>query len=149
MAVPEPDHNPADRPAGEPEERVADSLRAAVERTLAASAAPAVETRQRAQELLDEVVRRGRSARQEASRRGEAARDEVVRRGEQAGERLADVIAELRPADRDAIDAIGERLVALERRLGGLERLLRDNKAEPKPRVEPEEGTSEPHSSAG
>ena len=59
---------PADRA-----ERVGDALRAAVERTLAATADSATETRQRAQSLLDDVVRRGQVAREEVTRRGEEA----------------------------------------------------------------------------
>src|SRR5207247_6762051 len=45
-----------------PDRRVADALRAAVERTLAATAGSAAMTRDRATELLDEVARRGREA---------------------------------------------------------------------------------------
>lgn len=151
--------DPAGTPGRDSAERVGDQLRAAVERTLAATAAPAAETRQRAQELLDEVVRRGRSAREQATRRGEAAREEVVRRGEQAGERIADVISELRPAEPEAQAALAAQIEALERRIEGLERLLASAAAErppeqpeaadSNPRVKPEEGPSEPSSGAG
>ena len=145
-----------DRPAAagaDPADRVGEALRAAVERTLAATAAPAAETRQRASELLDEVVRRSRSAREQATRRGEAAREEVVRRGEQAGERIADVFSELRPADTDALGTIAARLEALELRLSGLERQLRTEQAPQQgvsnPRPEAETDTSKPASGAG
>lgn len=151
--------DPAAGTGGEPHERVGDSLRAAVERTLAATAAPAAETRQRAQELLDEVVRRGRSAREQASRRGEAAREEVVRRGEQAGERIADVISDLRPADSDALESIAGRIGALEQRFEAIERLLRSERAEraggagsqaeSNPQPESEERGPGAHSSGG
>lgn len=146
-----PGSDPAD-----PADRVGEALRAAVERTLAATAAPAAETRQRAAELLDEVVRRSRSARQQATRRGEAAREEVVRRGEQAGERIADVISELRPADSDALGTIAARLEALELRLSGLEARLRTEPPSEEPtetqanaRPEAESKPSEPGSGAG
>jgi polyhydroxyalkanoate synthesis regulator phasin len=43
---------------------VTESLRTAVERTLAATAGTAAETRGRAQELLDEVARRGQRTRE-------------------------------------------------------------------------------------
>lgn len=43
---------------------VTDSLRAAVERTIAATAGTASETRGRAQDLLDEVARRGQRTRE-------------------------------------------------------------------------------------
>lgn len=161
--MPEPGSDTSEGAVPEPAERAGDSLRAAVERTLAATAAPAAETRQRAQELLDEVVRRGRSAREQATRRGEAAREEVVRRGEQAGERIADVISELRPAEPEALASIAARMEALERRLEGLEGLLRADRAgapapetqteartaKSNPRVKPEGRPSQPSSGAG
>src|SRR5687768_11497818 len=145
MAAPEED-SPAAAGAdpADPAERVGEALRAAVERTLAATAAPAAETRQRAAELLDEVVRRSRSARDQATRRGEAAREEVVRRGEQAGERIADVFSDLRPADTDALETIAARLEALELRLSGLERRLRTER----PSDPPSEGRPDPRPEA-
>lgn len=125
----------------------ADALREAVARTLTATAEGAVETRERAAELLDEVVRRGVAAREEVSRRGaaareevgrrrdaareevtrrrDAARDEVSRRGEEAGARLAEALAELRPAEGSGEGPLSERIRALETRLGSLERILR------------------------
>jgi polyhydroxyalkanoate synthesis regulator phasin len=66
----------------------AEALRAAVERTLAATAGSASEAGQRARNLLDDVTRRGEAAREEVSRRGEAAREEVSRRGEAAREQV-------------------------------------------------------------
>jgi hypothetical protein len=53
--------------SGEPKREsggVADGLRTAVERTIAATAGTAAETRGRAQELLDEVARRGQRTRE-------------------------------------------------------------------------------------
>lgn len=110
--------------AREGAEGVGDALRAAVERTLAATAGPASETRARAQELLDEVVRRG-----------QAAREDLTRRGEEASARLADAITELRAADRDDLGLLSERIAALEGRLGSLERLF---KGQSNPKVEDE-----------
>jgi polyhydroxyalkanoate synthesis regulator phasin len=154
MAAPTEDHPAA--AGADPADRVGEALRAAVERTLAATSAPAAETRQRAAELLDEVVRRSRSAREQATRRGEAAREEVVRRGEQAGERIADVFSDLRPADGDALETIAARLEALELRLSGLERRLRTEQASERPsggqsnpEPEAEARPSEPASGAG
>lgn len=92
-------------------EAVGEALRSAVERTLAATAESAAGTRDRAQGLLDDVVRRGQSA-----------REEVARRGESATARLAEAIGELRAADRETLDRVAERLSALERRLSALER---------------------------
>jgi polyhydroxyalkanoate synthesis regulator phasin len=54
------------------ERGVGDALRAAIERTLQATAGPAATTRERAGELLDEVVRRGRGARDEIARQVES-----------------------------------------------------------------------------
>jgi polyhydroxyalkanoate synthesis regulator phasin len=64
-------HQPEDKldgvSSGEPQPEsggVADGLRTAVERTIAATAGTAAETRGRAQELLDEVARRGQRTRE-------------------------------------------------------------------------------------
>jgi polyhydroxyalkanoate synthesis regulator phasin len=91
-------------------EAVGEALRTAVERTLAATAESASGTRERAQELLDDVVRRGQSA-----------REEVTRRGESATSRLADAIGELRAVDSEGLRRISERLAAVEQRLDALE----------------------------
>lgn len=105
-------------------EGVGDALRAAVERTLAATADSATGTRQRAQGLLDDVVRRG-----------QVARDEVARRGESAGARLAEAIGELRAADQADLGALQDRVADLEARLGRLEA---ENAGLAKPEVEGE-----------
>lgn len=110
-----------------------EALRSAVERTLAATAESATGTRDRAQGVLDDVVRRGRSA-----------REEVARRGESATSRLADAIGELRAADGEAIRRIGERLDGIERRLAALEGAGAPDKGEPKASVEVETGPLEP-----
>ena len=105
-------------------ERVGDALRTAVERTLAVTAGSATETRQRAQGLLDDVVRRG-----------QVAREEVTRRGESATARLAEAIGELRTADGEELGELRERLETLERRLAALEAR---QSIETKAQVEPE-----------
>lgn len=123
-------------PGGEEGERPGEALRSAVERTLAATAGSAAETRQRARDLLDEVSRRGEAAREELARRGEAAREEVTRRGgaakdevqrvgEEAGSRLSEAIAELRSSSREDLSRISERIGALEERLAAIEGALR------------------------
>ena len=104
----EPTPDPGTR-AGD-SEGVGEALRAAVERTLTATADSATGTRQRAQSLLDDVVRRGQEA-----------REEVARRGEEASSRLADAISELRSADAAEVEALRSRLEAVERRLTTLE----------------------------
>jgi hypothetical protein len=98
---------PQDSQAPDPEGQggVADSLRAAVERTMKATAGSAAE---RAGELVDDVVQRGREARDELGRRGQAAGVGLVRRGQ------------------EATGEVGRRLELLERRLAELEQRLAD-----------------------
>jgi polyhydroxyalkanoate synthesis regulator phasin len=87
---------------------VADALRTAIERTLAATAPAAAQTRERAGELVDEIARRGQDAREEIARRGQ----ELSRRGQ------------------DAQAELSRQLEALERRLASIEELLRRDDAE-------------------
>ena len=98
---------------------VAESVRAAVERTMRATAGSAATTRERAGELVDDVVRRGRDARDELARRGQEAGAELARRGQ------------------EATGEMGRRLELLETRLADLERRLA---AEPGAPVEGEAG---------
>ena len=91
--MPAPDASPPEHPPpAESPERAGDALRAAVERTLSATADSATGTRQRAQSLLDDVVRRGQEA-----------REEVARRGEEATTRLAEAIGDLRSAETEEV----------------------------------------------
>jgi polyhydroxyalkanoate synthesis regulator phasin len=85
---------------------VAESVRAAVERTMRATAGSAATTRERAGELVDDVVRRGRDARDELARRSQEAGAELARRGQ------------------EATGEVGRRLEVLERRLADLESRL-------------------------
>jgi polyhydroxyalkanoate synthesis regulator phasin len=65
---------------GPAEERgLPEALRAAIERTLAATSGPASGTRERAQELLDEVARRGQEARDRLTRQMRIATGEELR----------------------------------------------------------------------
>lgn len=106
------------------ESGVADALRAAVERTMRATAGSAAEGRERAGELVDEVVRRGQEARDELARRGQEAGAELARRGQ------------------EATGEVGRRLERLERRLAELEENLGAHRGEPGPGVEGEDGGS-------
>ena len=96
--------------AGSGAEAVGDALRSAVEKTLAATADSATGTRDRAQGLLDDVVRRGQSA-----------REQMTKRGEVATNRLADAIADLRAADGADLEQLAERLGEVEARLRAVE----------------------------
>lgn len=107
---------------------VSEALRSAIERTFAATADSAAETRERAGELLDDAARRGQEAREEVSRRGHEAREEVVRRGQEAREapravvdRIGSTFQRLRGGDPAAmqreIDALRKRVKELEKQL--------------------------------
>jgi polyhydroxyalkanoate synthesis regulator phasin len=102
---------------------ISEALRKAVEATFSATAGSAQETRERASELLDEAVRRGRGARDEVLRRGQEAREEVARRGRDARE-------EVTKRGQEARDQVGTRveteLRSISERLAKLEAALRD-----------------------
>jgi polyhydroxyalkanoate synthesis regulator phasin len=94
-----------DQPKPAHERGLPEALRAAIERTLAATAGQASETRERAQELLDEVARRGQEARERVTR-------------------------QMRIASGEEVSGLLEQIEALEQRIAALEREL--EKAEPK-----------------
>jgi polyhydroxyalkanoate synthesis regulator phasin len=120
MPEPPPSNPDPDRTASE--SGVADSVRAAVERTMRATAGSAATTRDRAGEMVDEVVRRGRDAGSELARKGQEAGAEVVRRG------------------LEATGEVGRRLELLEQRLAELEeRLVAEGKGDDRGAVEGEE----------
>jgi polyhydroxyalkanoate synthesis regulator phasin len=85
--------------SSEPERGLPENLRPAIERTLAATAGPAAGTREPAQDLLDEVARRGQEARG----------------------RVADAIEELRLAGARDVRSLEGRLESLEHRIAALE----------------------------
>ena len=80
--------------------RVSDSLRHAIESTFAATLGSGGDPRERASELLDEVARRGRGAREQVVRKGQEASADVIGRVEEElrsiSERLAKLEASLR-----------------------------------------------------
>jgi polyhydroxyalkanoate synthesis regulator phasin len=107
-------------------EAVGEALRSAVERTLAATAESASGTRERAQDLLDDVVRRGQSAGQR-----------VARGSETATARLAEAIGELRAADSEGLQRLAQRLDAVEGRLDALEAVRGAAAKRPEPEPSP------------
>jgi polyhydroxyalkanoate synthesis regulator phasin len=127
--------DPSDKERGSaplvPAEAVGDAVRQAVERTLAATAESASGTRRRAQDLLDDAVRRG-----------QVAREQVTRRGEEATSRLAEAISELRSVDDESIARLSGRIEALEARIAALEAGSGSNS---NPEVKVEESPSAPH----
>jgi len=110
---------------------VQEALRAAVERTLAATAGSASETRGRAQELLDDVARRGQEARDTVGRRGQEAREASA----SVTTRVVEAIQEMRLASGEEVRALEQQLAAIERRVSDLEQRSRD---EPAPGSEPQ-----------
>ena len=104
-------------PDGE-EGRVTDALRAAIERTMAATAPAAGQTRERAEELVEGISKRGQEARGELARRGQEAGAEIARLGQEARDALS----------RRGLEATGElrsQLDLLEKRLASIEDVLK------------------------
>ncbi|MGH2922918.1 MAG: hypothetical protein ACRDKH_02675 [Solirubrobacterales bacterium] len=101
---------------------LSEALRKAVESTFSATAGSATDSRERAAELLDEAVRRGRDARDEVVRRGQEAREEVARRGQEAREQVV-------RRGQEARDELGSRveteLRSISDRLAKLEAAIR------------------------
>jgi polyhydroxyalkanoate synthesis regulator phasin len=100
-----------------------EALRAAVERTLAATADAGADTRGRAQDVLDEVARRGRGAREASAA---------------VTSRLVEAIQEMRLATGDEVKALGDQIEALDRRIAALERDLEHRRPGSGPEVEGE-----------
>lgn len=103
-----------------------DALRTAVERTFAATAGSASDTRERAGELLDEVTRRGAGAREAVEGAGRA----VVRRGQGAGEAPRAFAARLLGRVRGTGSGGQDELVALRKEVETLRRRLAELEAE-------------------
>jgi polyhydroxyalkanoate synthesis regulator phasin len=131
----------SDRGASDQQGGLSEALRNAVERTFAATAGSAAETRERAGDLLDDVARRGTEARGAV----EDARRAVVRRGQEAGERPRALASRLLDAIRgaregDEVEALRAEVSRLRRRIAELEqgsraRALVDRaKSKPKPK---------------
>ena len=119
--------------AGEDKRKVAESLRTAVERTFAATADSAAETRGRAQDLLDEVAKRGQGAREasaEAAQKvvGAAERMRGPSKGDVRGieERLEEIELTLK-----ALSARVAELDDLSKRVSKLESLAPRVESEP------------------
>ena len=99
------------------EGRVAEALRLAIERTLAATAPAAGQTRERAGEFVDELSKRGQGAREQLARRGQEAGAEIARLGQEAREALSRRGLEATGELRSQLDLLEKRLAAVEERL--------------------------------
>ena len=98
-----------DEPRSPQEGGLPDALRAAVERTLQATADSAAGGRERTAEVLDEVARRGQEARDASAT---------------IAARIVEAIGEMRLARGEDVSALSERVAALEQRLETIERGL-------------------------
>ena len=96
---------------------VADALRAAIERTLAATAPAAGQTRERAGEIVGEISKRGQDAREELARRSQEAGAEIARLGQDARDALSRRGVEATSELRSQLDALEKRLASVEDRL--------------------------------
>jgi polyhydroxyalkanoate synthesis regulator phasin len=96
---------------------VPDSVRTAIERTFAATAEGAAETRERAGAALDEVSRRGREAREAVAGRAQEARESSTG----AATKVIEAIEGMRLASRDDVRALSEKVEELSRRVAELE----------------------------
>jgi polyhydroxyalkanoate synthesis regulator phasin len=104
---------------------VPDAVRRAVDRTFQSTVGSAGSTRERAQELVDDVLR---IAEEGAARAGRGVR-EVGRQAEAAGvpERLREAIGDLRFATREDLRALTSEVEALSERVRQLEARLRES----------------------
>jgi polyhydroxyalkanoate synthesis regulator phasin len=103
---------------------VPDAVRRAVERTFQSTLGSGPLTRERAQELADDVLRR---AEEGAVRAGRGVRKAGVRQREAAagvGDRLRDAITEIRSIGGDEISQLRSEVEQLRRRVDDLERQL-------------------------
>ena len=94
-----------------------DSLRAAIERTFAATAEGAAETRDRAGAALDELARRGREAREAFTGRAQDARESSAG----AATRVIEAIEGMRLASHEDLRELAKQVEELSRRIDRLE----------------------------
>jgi polyhydroxyalkanoate synthesis regulator phasin len=110
---------------------VPDAVRRAVERTFQTTLGSSPLTRERAQELADDVLRRAESSAARAGRgvrkAGERQRDAAVG----VGDRLRDAIAEIRSIGGDEIANLRSEIENLRRRIDALERELGERENRP------------------
>ena len=109
---------------------ISESLRHAIESTYAATVGSAGEGRERVAELLDDVTRRGREAREQVVRRGQEAREQVVRRGQEARH---EVVRRGQEGAAEVVGRLEEELRAISERLAKLEATLRSQQGDDPP----------------
>lgn len=99
------------------EQSVPDGVRTAIERTFAATAEGAAETRERAGEMLDEVSRRGREARKTVAGHAQDARESSAG----AAGKVIEAIEGMRLASREELRELSKQVEELTRRVDELE----------------------------
>jgi hypothetical protein len=128
----------AETPSQTDDSGVADALRAAIDRTLAATAPAAGQTRERAGEIVGGISKRGQDAKDELARRGEEAGAEIARLGQEARDALSKRGLEATGELRSQLDALEKRLASVEDRLkavqtpAGAEPDSQEGKTQPK-----------------
>lgn len=118
------------------EPTVADALRQAIDRTLAATAPAASQTRERAEDLVDGIAKRGQEARDELARRGQEAGAEIARRGQEAREALAKRGQGATSELRGQLETLERRLASIEDALAGLRAEKPADQGKPNPKAE-------------
>jgi polyhydroxyalkanoate synthesis regulator phasin len=101
---------------------VPDAVRRAVARTIQSTLGPATLTRERAQELADEVLRRAEDRAARAGRGVRGAGQKPREAAVEVGDRLRDAIADLRGPTADDIEQLRSELELLRLRVDQLER---------------------------
>jgi polyhydroxyalkanoate synthesis regulator phasin len=100
---------------------VPDAVRRAVARTFQSTRGSAGSTRDRAQDVVDEVLRLAEEGASRAGRGMRGARQRPAEAAAGMGDRLREAIAELRFATRDEVRALRSEVRRLERRVTELE----------------------------
>jgi polyhydroxyalkanoate synthesis regulator phasin len=119
---------PAKRQSRSSAKGAPDAVRRAVERTVHSTVGSAGLTRERAQEIVDEVVRR---AEQSAARAGRGVRESVERAGQRraeatagVGDRLREAIPDIRVVTREDLTKLRREVTRLGNRVEKLEKEL-------------------------
>jgi polyhydroxyalkanoate synthesis regulator phasin len=116
------------QPAGVP-----DAVRRAVERTIESTVGAGAQTRERAQDLVDDVLRRTEQGAQRATRGVRDVTDKQREAASGVGERLLTAIQDLRFATGDDVRDLHAAIARLERRVAKLEKPAPAKRAPAKP----------------
>jgi polyhydroxyalkanoate synthesis regulator phasin len=121
-------------------EKVSDAVRRAVERTVESTLGSGSQTRERAQDLVDDVLRRAEQGAARATRGVREVTDKQREAASGMGERLIAAIHDLRLATGDDVRQLRTTIERLDRRVAKLERRIEGRGAtrkSPKPKSKP------------